>query len=199
MKNYINQLLDDLKKAEQNIPPKPDYKLLYPDHPAHDFDLEHMVAWECTPEQPMQELFGIAPEAFPPPERLTRTQMKSLNQGIIDLWAAFSIDVDIPRKATILQCYKVFTKAWEEDGIQYFPPEMGGFSSMGFCNSDVESCKWEKFCSCKRYVKGWDKDYEDFEKSYEEGKNRPDLPLNDFRDHNIDFGISPYGDDELPF
>jgi hypothetical protein len=199
MKNYINQLLDDLKQAEQNIPPTPNYKLLYPDHPAHDFGLEYIVAWECTPEQPMQELFGIPPEAFPPPEKLTRTQMKSLNQGIIDLWAAFGIGVDIPDKATILQCYKVFTKSWKEDGIQYFSPEMGGFSSMSFCNSDVETCSWEKFCSCKKYVKEWEKDYEDFTKSYEEGKNRPHLSSGDFGSPDIDFGKPPYDDDELPF
>ena len=36
-------------------------------------------------------------------------------------------------------------------------------------------------------------------KSYKEGKNRPDLPLNDFTDPDINFGKSPYGDDELPF
>jgi hypothetical protein len=98
MKNYVNQLLEDLKRAGQNIPPKLDYKLLYPDHPAHDFGMEYMVAWECTPEQPISDLFGIAHEAFPPPERLTRTEMKRLNQGIIDLWAAFSVDVNIPPK-----------------------------------------------------------------------------------------------------
>jgi hypothetical protein len=70
---------------------------------------------------------------------------------------------------------------------------------MDFCNSNVENCKWEKFCSCKKYVKGWDKDYEDFKKSHEEGKNSPHLPSGGFRSPDIDFGIPPYGDDELPF
>lgn len=43
MKNYIEQLLTDMKKAEQNLPSRPNYKVLYPDHPAHDYGLEHIV------------------------------------------------------------------------------------------------------------------------------------------------------------
>ena len=47
MKKYIEQLLADLAAATHNLPPTPNYKVLYPDHPAHDFGLEYIVAWEC--------------------------------------------------------------------------------------------------------------------------------------------------------
>jgi hypothetical protein len=34
---YVTQLLGDLAVAKGNVPPKPNVKLLYPDHPALSF------------------------------------------------------------------------------------------------------------------------------------------------------------------
>jgi hypothetical protein len=193
MENYILQLLADMKKAEQNLPPKLDYKILFPDHPAHDYDMEYMVAWECTPFQTMTELYGIDALAFPPSEKLTDEQIESLTEGIKALWLAFGTDVDVPAGATALQCYKVFTEEWRDATVQYFPPELGGFSSYSFCKYDVESCVWGTFCSCREHLADWERDHEVFQKKYEAGEfDNYQFPLTDFKSRD-------FGDDELPF
>ncbi len=201
MTNYINQLLDDMKKAEQNLPPSPNYKVLYPDHPAHDYGLEHIVAWECTPNQTMAELYGISPDAFPPPEKLTEAHIAALVEGIKSLWLAYGTDVSIPDNATMLLCYKVFTKEWREGEVQYFPPEMGGFSTYDFCSGCVESCVWEEACSCQHYAAEWEQDYKDFEKS-EEGKtergNDSEI-LYFYKGDMPNFDTRTFEDGELPF
>jgi hypothetical protein len=197
MKNYIEQLLSDMKKAEQNLPPRPNYKVLYPDHPAHDYGLEHIVAWECTPEQPFQELYEIAPEAFPPVDKLTDEQVKSVVDAIISLWAAYGTGVDIPEKATPRLCYKVFTKAWREEKVQYFPPD-SGFCSWNFCSSDEETCPWESACSCFENKEEWQRNYEDFNRRFDAGEfdNPPASPPNSKNDNQKNFD---YDNDELPF
>ena len=160
MENYIKQLLADMKKAEQNLPTPLDYKVLFPNHPAHDYDMEYMVAWECTPYQSTSELYGISADAFPPHEQLTDEQIEKLTKGIMDLWLAYGTDVSIPDGATMRVCYKVFTHEWRENEVQYFPPELGGSSTYDFCSADVETCLWEEFCSCREHVATWEREDE---------------------------------------
>ena len=62
MQNYIHQLLTDRTAAKNNLPAAIDYKLLYPDHPAFAYGLDHIVEWEMSPSYKMAELFGITAE-----------------------------------------------------------------------------------------------------------------------------------------
>ncbi len=169
MKKYITQLLADLKSAEKNIPPTPNYKVLYPDHPAHDYDLEHIVAWECTPFQTMSELFGIESDAFPPEDKLTDRQVSCLTKGIRSLWLAFGSDVAVPKGTPRRRLYNILIDAWRNEPMQYIPND-GGFSTFEFCNANPETCKWGEYCGCIEMAKQWEKDYEDFNKRFEAGE-----------------------------
>ena len=197
MKKYVSQLLTDLKAAESKIPPTPNYKELYPDHPAHDYGLEHIVAWECTPFQTMSELFGIESDAFPPDDKLTDRQVSVLAKGIMALWLAFGTDVDIPKKTPKRKLYSVLIDAWRNEPMQYIPND-GGFSTFEFCNLDPETCKWGAYCGCIKKVKQWEIDHADFDRRFEAGEFdniEPYVPSSKSYDSpDID-----WGDNALPF
>ena len=169
MKKYIEQLLADLAAAEKTVPSPPNYKALYPDHPAHDYGLEHIVAWECTPFQPMSELFGIAADAFPPADKLTDRQVAALTKGILSLWLAFGTGVDIPKRTPKRTLYNVITDAWRNEPMQYIPND-GGFSTFEFCSLEPETCKWGASCSCIEKAKEWQLDYEDYKRRLDAGE-----------------------------
>ncbi len=170
MKNYVSQLLADMKSAAKNLPSTPNYKDLYPDHPAHDFGLEYIVAWECTPFEPMSDIYGIKAEAFPPDDKLTDEEVAELNDGILQLWLAYNTDADIPDNAPPRLLYKVLRDAWANEEIQFFSPEMGGFSTMEFCDVEPESCRWGAFCKCIESAKEFEKEHEEFQKRYDAGE-----------------------------
>jgi len=50
MQSYLTHLLQDLKAAQNNQPEKPDYKVLYQNHPTNapecEGHLDHLIEWE---------------------------------------------------------------------------------------------------------------------------------------------------------
>jgi hypothetical protein len=160
MQKYITQLLADLKTAQSNQPEKVDYKLLYPDHPAADPEyndiLGHLIEWEHAPEQKMDDLFGIKIAAFPPVEKLTKTQVKALIDGILELWESFNIAADL-NEAPPEVIYKILVDYWKNKTVQYISK---GTVHVEFCHYDVNDCQWgSEYCGCKDF----EQDDDDFE------------------------------------
>ena len=54
MQRYIQHLIEDMHKAAENLPVKPDYDIL---HEAEG--IEYVIEWEDTEPKPMQEWIGI--------------------------------------------------------------------------------------------------------------------------------------------
>lgn len=150
MEKYINQLLDDLKAAQSNERPNIDYALLYPDHPANDFPgLEYIIEWEKGESYSMEELFGIKAEAFPPVEKLTETQIKSLVEAMTELWLSFNIQPEEQSHAPFSLIYQIFVNFWKTETVQYTNT---GTLHIEFCHYDVENCPWgSEYCECKEY------------------------------------------------
>ena len=155
MEHYINQLLQDLKEAQNNKPTIPDYSALYPDHQANDPQYEgamdYMMEWELAPYYPMNVLFGLEAEAFPPAEQLTDDQMKQLIAGILELWGEFNIHADLPEEAPNQLVYKALIDKWKNDTIQYISV---GTLHVEFCDYNTADCQWgEEYCMCIEYEK----------------------------------------------
>jgi hypothetical protein len=181
MEKYITQLLSDLKTAQSNQPEKVDYKLLYPDHPAahpeYNDALGHIIEWENAPDQKMDDLFGIKSDAFPPVEKLTRTQIKALIENILELWGSFNIAADL-NEAPVELVYKILINYWKTETVQYISE---GTMHLEFCHYDVNDCQWgSEYCSCKEF----EQDDDDFEMS-----------IND----NPRIDITNFDEDDLPF
>lgn len=154
MQTYIKQLLTDLQAAQTRQPVKPDYKVLYPDHPANDpmykGVMDYMIEWENAPEWKMDDLFEIKGEAFPPAEKLSEAQAEQLVHQILELWSSFNLqaevwDDDIPIKLV----YTVLVNFWKTETVQYVSV---GTLHLEFCSYELESCPWgEQYCSCKEF------------------------------------------------
>jgi hypothetical protein len=153
MEQYIAQLIEDLNLlAQQPIEP-PNYALLNPDHPALEPQyggmLDYIVSWECGTDEPMEKVFGIAAEAFPPYEQLTEAQATQLCEAILNLWAVNRLVADIPEGVPPLILYKVLRQSWEEDGIKLITD---GSMHREFCNYFQEDCPWGiDYCRCKDF------------------------------------------------
>lgn len=154
MQTYITQLLTDLKTAQTNQPPKVDYKLLYPDHPAsnpqYEGVMDYMIEWDHAPEWTMNDLFGIDAVVFPPIEKLNGEQTEQLVQGILELWASSNICADILNdKIPIQTIYTVLVNYWKTETIQYMSE---GTLHLEFCHYDENDCPWGyEYCSCKDF------------------------------------------------
>ncbi len=122
--------------------------MLNPDHPAIDYGLDYIVAWECAPDEQMPDVFGINAAAFPPPEKLTEEQALRINQAILKLWEVNHILADLPEKLpSHLILYRELRKKWQEDTIRIMP---GGNMHLEFCYYVPEECPWGMdFCTCK--------------------------------------------------
>jgi hypothetical protein len=148
MENYINQLLEEMEIAKNNLPPKVNYALLYPNHPALIYGLDYVVEWEMAPDWKMEDLFGIKKEQLPVAEKLTEFEIEKLNKGILDLWFAFNTIVeDLDERIPQRDLYIAFRNSWEEKTIQYMPDNI---YSLDFCEYSPEHCIWNsEFCPCK--------------------------------------------------
>jgi len=148
MQHYLDQLLADLAQAAEQPLPIPDYKLLNPDHPALEYKLDYIVAWETAPDLPMPEAFGLAAEALPPPEMLTEAQADQLNAAVLKLWEVNSLFAVLPEtRPPPLVVYRELRHKWLHDTIRLLPD---GCSHLEFCAYNVSECPWgPEFCSCQ--------------------------------------------------
>lgn len=184
MEQYLNQLLEDLAEAQNIEISYPDYKALYPDHPAASYGFDHIIGWELAPETPMAKVFGIANEAFPPEDRLTEQQARRLNEAILACWAAHQIFADLPEEVPSQRVvYRELRKAWHHKGIKLIKE---GQTHLEFCHYEVESCPWgEDYCRCN--------DFEDWTQS----DSKPTRPNIAPKQSPGDFDEEDHG--ELPF
>jgi hypothetical protein len=150
MDHYVAQLLEDLAQAAQQPLPIPDYKLLHPDHPAVEYGLDYIVAWEMAPDIPMPVAFGLPAEALPPPELLTEAQAAQLCAALLKLWEVNRIGAVLPEPlppASVV--YRELRRKWQESTIQLLPD---GCLNLEFCDYEVSACPWgPEFCMCLDY------------------------------------------------
>ena len=150
MQKYINQLVADLKAAKNNIPEKPNVRVLYPDHPALDYGLDYIAEWECAPEGSMNNLFGINAVVFPDAAKLSAEQMEELSYTILELWAAFNFAAEFPDEVPVHLVYTELVKKWRESSVQY---TSSGTWHLEFCHYEPSECPWGmEYCTCKEFA-----------------------------------------------
>ena len=159
MQAYITQLLADLKAAEtKDRPAKPDYKILYPDHPAADPKyegmLDHIIEWEMGISYTAETLFGISPDAFPPAEKLEAAHISAICEGILSLWEAYNTSVDFPDGCNDTLLYQYLVSEWRKGEFALL--EEGAYCSKDTCDYNAELCRWGDLCTCKDLEDKWD-------------------------------------------
>lgn len=151
MQRYVTQLLEDLEKAKDHQPPPVDYSILYPDHPAAEYGLDHIIEWEHAEEWKMDDLFGISAVAFPPESKLSEAEISALAQGIVSLWQSFNIYLHIPDKRIPARTiYQVLLNYWSDEPTQYVSQ---GMLHLDLCEYEPETCIWGvDYCTCKELI-----------------------------------------------
>jgi hypothetical protein len=156
MQNYVTQLLSDMETAKKQLPTIPNPKIMYPDHPSHDYDLSYIAEWEMAPRHAMNDLFGIKVEQFPPEEKLSAEQVEQLTTGILELWASYRILADFPEIVPLRTLYTVLLKRWAEKPTQFISQ---GNIHLEFCHYEPAECPWGMdFCTCKEFANDYDKE-----------------------------------------
>lgn len=139
MQNYINQLIEDLKKSKLAAPESP---VLSEDY--EEFE-EQMLEIENAPDTNSDKLMGLSYEQFPPSEMLNEQQMQELINAIADTFNAYNMCADFPERMPLKMRYELLRDIFKED-IQYMP----GFTHhYDFCTGNCEDCKIAEYCNVK--------------------------------------------------
>jgi len=162
MHPYIPHLLEDLEKAKENKPDKPNLRVLYPDHPAMDYEgLEYIAEWEMGPTKLLKVWLGIEKEIFPPAEQLEEEDLYKVVDSFLELLQHFNHDVILPNEMPVSQVYSLLVEYLDEET----PNISEGSLVMSFCSSTPQDCKLGEYCSCKDYI---DDDFIDAQKEDKE-------------------------------
>lgn len=139
MEQYIKQLIEDIRQAHARRP-----VVNHKDH------FESVEAYVYGPEYSMKELSGIAPEALPPPEKLSISQMGDLCVEIRALWFEYNIVFDLPDRIPPRYLYAELRRKWQEEK---FPLIEHGHIHIEFCDYVPEECPWpERYCKCREWL-----------------------------------------------
>jgi hypothetical protein len=146
MEKYITQLLADLEKAKDHLPPDYDVQIMNPDDPALEYGLIGVAEYLNSPYYPLENILGIKAEWFPPANKLNVPQIKALVTKLTALWSAFNYHADFPKKLPVDIRYRLMVEKLKEE-TQYVSD---GFIGFEFCHYEPEECPFGKeYCSCK--------------------------------------------------
>jgi len=198
MQTYINQLVEDLNEKAQTKIEAPNYKVLFPDHPAIDYDLDGVVAYLCSTPLSFSSTFDTQDEVFPPAEKLTNEQAQQLCDAILNLWQVNNLQVYLPDDVNIpvKNLYNQLITYWKEDGIKLMPNN-GGNITLDFCTYYAESCPWgSENCTCEDNFRKMSEEMEEFKKE-QENKPKDNSRKDNEREDNPKYDIND--DEDLPF
>lgn len=126
MQRYLAQLLADIDLAIRNAPVASSYSYFRSPFDEEESDNSAMyVRWVQ-----LCELFELSPDAFPPAEQLTKTQLAELLTAIEQLWRAWQISWECPPKLSARRRYKAMIEWMRGEPVAYHP-ERG--ASIDFC------------------------------------------------------------------
>ena len=157
MKRYIEQLVEDLRTAKQLAPKqKPQNEMNDEEIWDELTEIDRIIDEE--PDQPLHNIFGIDPQSFPPPEKLTTEQAQMLSTEILELWAAFNIEPVYPENFPLEKLYPLLVTKFKKPFL-YFPMGMTGIE---FCNYEPKECPFgDEYCTCKEWSYDAKDDFDD--------------------------------------
>ncbi|MCD6112522.1 MAG: hypothetical protein J7J86_04545 [Bacteroidales bacterium] len=143
MKKYLNQLIEDIHKAAENLPAKP-----YLEISEDEECLRGCMEYESTKPKPMQEWFGIDKKNFPTAEMLSKDEIKLMIKEIIELWHAYNFVPDLPEDVPDDLVYKALVNKFDEP-VKWISE---GCCHIEFCDYDEDNCPFPGYCNlCKEF------------------------------------------------
>jgi len=206
MERYIEQLIDDIRKATWNLRPPHRLWLDSEADPENELELEDMSFVEqyiAGEVEPIAEITGIECEQLPPPERLKKEQRELLATELEKLLQYFNFYLNFPAGFPAFLRYPFIRDFWSEEHvplsfgenfIEFCDYKEGGCPFPGYCETCEEIAEQIKFDEEHGAAGGWHFDVDDFSPSPEE--------IEDFfrcRSKAMEKGENLSGDDDRTF
>lgn len=175
MHRYLAHLLADLETAIRNAPVASSYSSF--STPFEEEELESYLF--LTRLLRLCDLFEISPDAFPPIDRLNKSQVSDLLFAFEKLWRAWRIEWTCPPRLTARRRYVVMTEVMRHEIIPYHPDRGARIDfceaqSLGGCPfGEGNSCWCEEIEASKNDINGW-------EASQTSQSERPASPVEEF-------------------
>jgi hypothetical protein len=139
MDRYIEQLIEELGKAEANPLPEPDLGNSY-----EEFETT-MLKIEKGEKTAPENLINVSYEELPPAEMLSKMQIQKLLIAIFNALSAKGTKVSIPGNGVPVGIVYEEIRDMFKEGIY----EMPGWT-IDFCSGWCPECKFADYCeSCK--------------------------------------------------
>ena len=161
MERYLQQLVDDLKKAAKNAP-QPKHSVNKPVNDEQSF-LDHIKQVELYlhgPREKLSDIIGVPLSILPGDKKLTDSQLEILVDEMIKLWQAWNIHPEYPQGVPARMLYQAMRREWESEQSLMD----GGMIHIGFCCELPEECAFPGYCEeCEWLSENMDEDFSDFE------------------------------------
>jgi len=138
MQKYINQLIEDLNKAEAN--PTEDIEF------SNDYEefVEQMKSIEEATYEPAEKVLGISYIELPPADRLNKQQIQKLMTAILNALSAKGTEVVFPGNAIPVELAYTQLREHFKEGFYATP----GWT-IDFCSGYCPDCPFKNYCdSC---------------------------------------------------
>ena len=138
MQTYITQLIEDLTAAQNKE------HISTPENFEDYIDeVERYLSGDG--EQSIRDIIGIQEECFPPADRLTQQQLKTVSDAYMECIESWNICIDLPDNLPVSLKYTLLTGTLKQKVVVMD----SGVTHLELCNYESESCPFGiDFCRC---------------------------------------------------
>lgn len=141
MHPYLPHLLLDIEAAHRtDIPKEPERKISFEE------EMEEIEKWleGEEPDRTFGYYCGLEAGNFPPPEQLTKKDMKEVCKAFEQMMFTWNLDISLPKNFPITLRYSFLIKTLNEKTAIV----NNGFMSFDYCSGYAPDCVFKEYCSC---------------------------------------------------
>ena len=194
MERYLQQFMDDILLARENIP-EPWWHFVGQEEDREDLLLPWMEDIESAPRKSLEEWTGIKMIQIPPAGLLDERQVRRLLNALKEMLSAYNCHVvfqqkDVPEKVQ----YEIIRKRFDQE----VPQLRANDYFFSFCDPDNDQslCQLGKYCEC-RFFDHLLSNFDDLAEATVEGVNFEEYYLR--RKYGCDWETYAYRNDRDEF
>ena len=145
MHRYLQQLIEDFKKAEAKPPPEPAFGDSY-----EEFE-KQMLEFEEGDLVPAKEKIGVSYEELPPANKMTDEQVQRLLEAMLNALSANGTGISFPGDGIPMKLAYTELRELFKEGFHAMP----GWT-LDFCSGWCPDCAFVDYCKTKDDI--WSKE-----------------------------------------
>lgn len=174
MNRYIEQLIEDLRKAAENAPHLNEIETNLTTDEEFARHIEDVERYLHGEQEKLSEIIGVPLKMLPSADKLNKHQLRILTQELIKLLNDWNFYPDFPDNLPDDMKYKALLDVWESDQVYM----SSGETHLEFCDYDPENCPFPGYCkSCENRNDELEESADDYTSEMEDGWLLPDKNL----------------------